>query len=99
MKDVFNMNDQLDKRKNWHQALTTPQSVRIRKVHAAIGRAILGLFERFEAGFLQELHIDEAIADYEKIAQTFVIWKMKHPDANVPEQKEVLSRMKQRGLR
>jgi hypothetical protein len=95
--DMFNRKP--DKGRIWHQALTTLQTSRIRKVHAAIGSEVLGLFEYFEAGFLQELHLDEAIADYEKVALVFAAWKRMHPDANVPEQKEVLSRIMHRESR
>jgi hypothetical protein len=87
------MKDQPNQRKNWHQALTTPQSVRIRKIHAAIGPSVLGLFEHFEAGFLQELYIDEAITDYEKIVHAFTAWKSVYPEADVCDQKWVLSQM------
>jgi hypothetical protein len=87
------MNDQPNQRKNWHEALTTLQTARIRKVHAAIGRGVLGLFEHFEAGFLQELYIDEAITDYEKIAHAFIVWKSVYPEADIRDQKWVLNHM------
>jgi hypothetical protein len=90
------MKDQPNQRKIWHEALTTLQTARIRKVHTAIGPSVLGLFEYFEAGFLQELHIDEAIVRYEKIAQEFADWKKEHLTSDISIQKKIFDRMVQR---
>jgi hypothetical protein len=85
-----------DKGKNWHTALTTPQSVRIRKIHAAIGKELLGFFEHFETRFLEVFHIDPAIADCEKVAQVFTVWKAGHPGADPAQQKAAFKKIIQK---
>jgi hypothetical protein len=90
------MNNKFEKEKTWHQALTTPQSVRIRKIHAVLGKNLLGEFEHFEAEFLKQLYLDVAIARYETIARAFAVWKSVYPGANIRDQRWVLNQMIQK---
>jgi hypothetical protein len=83
----------------WHQALTTPQSMRIHAIHAAIGSEILGLFEHFEMRFLEELNIDETITHYEKIVDEFTNWRKGHLKTNISLQKETFEQMFQKIFR